>query len=94
MHKLVVVYKVVIYLYSFDRVEILSGFMNGLFLVVIAFFVFIAAVVRLMDPPEIHTEKLLVCIVIMTGGHLRGLTGSVLDHRSLPPGFESWRGHI
>lgn len=52
-----------IFSYGFDRVEILSGFMNGLFLVVIAFFVFIAAVARLMDPPEIHTEKLLVVSV-------------------------------
>ena len=25
---------------------------------------------------------------------LRGLIGSVLDRRSLPPEFESWRGHI
>ena len=25
---------------------------------------------------------------------LRCLTGSVLDHRSLPPEFESWLGHI
>ena len=25
---------------------------------------------------------------------LRGLIGRVLDHRSLPPEFESWRGHI
>ena len=27
-------------------------------------------------------------------GHLRGLTGSVLDHRSLPPEFEPRCGHI
>ena len=27
-------------------------------------------------------------------GRLRGLVGSVLDHRSLPPEFESRRGHI
>ena len=25
---------------------------------------------------------------------VRGLVGSVLDHRSLPPVFESWHGHI
>jgi len=28
------------------------------------------------------------------GGRLRGLTGSALDHRSLPPEFESRCGHI
>jgi len=27
-------------------------------------------------------------------GRLRGLVGCVLDHRSLPPVFKSWRGHI
>lgn len=45
--------------YGFDRVEILSGFINGLFLVVVAFFVFSEAVGRLFDPPEIRTERLL-----------------------------------
>ena len=41
--------------------EILSGFVNGLFLVVIAFFVFVAALQRLIDPPTVNTEKLMVC---------------------------------
>ena len=27
-------------------------------------------------------------------GHLRDLIGSALDHRSLPPEFKSWHGHI
>jgi len=45
---------------SYDRVEILSGFINGLFLIVIAFFVFTAALARLFDPPTIKTERLLV----------------------------------
>jgi len=43
-------------------VEILSGFINALFLIVIAFFVFAAALVRLLDPPTIRTERLLVNI--------------------------------
>jgi len=30
----------------------------------------------------------------MMKGCLRGLVGSALDHRSLPPVFESWHGHI
>ncbi|XP_033634104.1 zinc transporter 5-like [Asterias rubens] len=48
-----------VYSYGFGRVEVLSGFVNGLFLVVIACFVFIAAIGRLLDPPEINTERLL-----------------------------------
>jgi len=33
-------------------------------------------------------------IYIHTHTHLRGLTDCTLDHRSLPPEFESWREHI
>jgi len=51
---------------SYDRVEILSGFINGLFLVVIAFFVFTAALARLLDPPAIKTERLLVSVFGIT----------------------------
>ena len=40
--------------------EILSGYVNGIFLVVIAFFVLTAALQRLFDPPTVKTEKLLV----------------------------------
>jgi zinc transporter 5/7 len=46
--------------YGYGRLEILSGFVNGLFLVVISIFVFIEAVHRLFQPPEIKSEKLIV----------------------------------
>jgi len=49
--------------YSYGRVEILSGFVNGIFLVVISFFVFLAAVQRLFDPPKVNTNRLLVSAV-------------------------------
>lgn len=44
----------------YGRVEILSGFINGLFLIVIAFFVFVESVTRLLDPPNINTDMLTV----------------------------------
>ena len=47
--------------YGYGRIEVLSGFVNGLFLVVIACFVFAEALERLLDPPNISTERLLVC---------------------------------
>lgn len=50
--------------YGYGRVEILSGFVNGIFLVVIAFFVFVAALQRLFDPPTVNTERLLVVSVV------------------------------
>lgn len=44
----------------YDRVETLSGFANGLFLVVVSFFILLAAVSRVMHPPHINTDRLLV----------------------------------
>lgn len=44
----------------YGRVEILSGFINGLFLMVIAFFVFMESITRLLDPPNINTDMLTV----------------------------------
>jgi solute carrier family 30 (zinc transporter), member 5/7 len=54
-----------IYSYGFGRLEILSGFINGLFLVVIAIFVFIEAFMRLFEPPVIKSEKLIVIFSFM-----------------------------
>ncbi|CAF4161617.1 unnamed protein product [Adineta steineri] len=48
-----------VFSYGYGRVEVLSGFVNGLFLVVVAFFVFYEAIGRLIDPPEINTNRLL-----------------------------------
>ena len=44
--------------------EYLSGFVNGLFLTVISLFVFMEAIERLFDPPEVNTNRLLVGIPI------------------------------
>ncbi|VDN06625.1 unnamed protein product [Thelazia callipaeda] len=48
------------YSYGYGRVEVLSGFINALFLIVIAFFIFLEALQRLFDPPEISTDKLMI----------------------------------
>ncbi|XP_065836732.1 proton-coupled zinc antiporter SLC30A5-like [Oscarella lobularis] len=45
--------------YGYGRVEVLSGFANGLFLVVIAFAVFSEGLSRLIDPPLVSTDRLL-----------------------------------
>ena len=41
----------------YGRVEVLSGFVNALFLLVVAYMVFMEAVSRLLDPPAIKTDK-------------------------------------
>ena len=46
--------------------EYLSGFINGLFLTVISIFVFMEALERLIDPPEVNTNKLLVIEALET----------------------------
>ena len=51
--------------YRYGRVEYLSGFVNGLFLVVISIFVFLEALERLFDPPEVNTNRLLVMFFIL-----------------------------
>ena len=41
-----------------------SGFINGLFLLFISFFIFSEAVERLVEPPEVKHERLLVVSVL------------------------------
>src|SRR5215468_4667205 len=40
--------------YGFYRVEILAALLNGVFLVLIALYIFYEAYGRLTDPPEVH----------------------------------------
>ncbi|XP_050737448.1 zinc transporter 5-like isoform X3 [Eriocheir sinensis] len=49
--------------FGYGRIEVLSGFVNGLFLTVIGLMVFYEAVGRLFEPPEVHTERLLAVAV-------------------------------
>ncbi|CAI2292518.1 unnamed protein product [Caenorhabditis sp. 36 PRJEB53466] len=49
--------------FGFGRVEVLSGFINALFLCVIALFILIEAMERLFDPPNINTDRLLFVAV-------------------------------
>jgi zinc transporter 5/7 len=46
--------------YGYGRVEVISGFVNGIFLVFIALFVLMESVERFVDPPKIETDKLLL----------------------------------
>lgn len=59
--------------YGYGRVEILSGFINGLFLVVISFFILVEALQRLYDPPHVHAEKLFVVSVAGLAINIFGL---------------------
>ncbi|GFO13665.1 Zinc transporter 5-like [Plakobranchus ocellatus] len=78
-----------IFSFGFDRVEVLSGFINGLFLVVIAIFVFAEAFTRLFEPPEVKTERLLTVSVL---GLLVNLIGIFAFQSSLSHGHSHGGG--
>eukprot|EP00299_Pterocystis_sp_00344_P014219 c7035_g1_i1.p1 GENE.c7035_g1_i1~~c7035_g1_i1.p1 ORF type:complete len:401 (-),score=88.40 c7035_g1_i1:50-1252(-) len=63
--------------YGYGRFEVLSGFVNGVFLVVIAFLVLVEALERLFDPPEINTNQLLLVSVC---GFCVNMVGIVFFH--------------
>lgn len=58
--------------YGFVRAEVLAGFVNGLFLLFIGFFIFSEAVERLVEPPEVRHERL---FIVSLGGLIVNLLG-------------------
>lgn len=60
------------YSYGYVRAEIMAGFMNALFLMFVAFFIFSEAVERAFHPPHVEHERLLVVSVL---GFLVNLVG-------------------
>ncbi|XP_023324518.1 zinc transporter 7 [Eurytemora carolleeae] len=52
------------YSYGYVRAETMAGFINGLFLLFISFFIFSEAVERLVEPPEVKHERLLLVSVL------------------------------
>ncbi|XP_063962354.1 zinc transporter 7-like [Lytechinus pictus] len=50
--------------YGYVRMEILAGFVNALFLLFIAFFIFSEAVERAVEPPEVRHERLFIVSVL------------------------------
>jgi len=60
------------YSYGYVRAEIMAGFMNALFLMFVAFFIFSEAVERAFHPPHVEHERLLVISIL---GFLVNLVG-------------------
>eukprot|EP00741_Cyanophora_paradoxa_P013658 tig00020704_g13187.t1 len=65
------------YTYGYGRFEVLGGFVNAVFLVFIAFFIGVEAIERVMEPPEISTDRLLLVSVL---GLLVNIVGLVCFH--------------
>lgn len=49
-----------VFSYGYGRVQVLSGFVNAVFLMFIAFFVLMESIERFLEPQEIKTERLLL----------------------------------
>jgi len=52
------------YTYGYERVQVLSGFVNGIFLVFVAVFVLWESVERVLEPPDVNTDRLLLVSVL------------------------------
>lgn len=77
--------------YGYVRAEILAGFVNGLFLLFIAFFICSEAVERFIEPPEVKHERLFVVSVL---GLLVNLVGIYAFQHGQPHGHcHSHGGH-
>nr|CAD7404084.1 unnamed protein product [Timema poppensis] len=72
--------------YGYSRVEDLSGFINGLFLLVISLFVFSEAITRLIDPPHVNTHRLLI---VSVGGLIVNLLGIIAFRHSHTHGSDN-----
>eukprot|EP00760_Papus_ankaliazontas_P015660 PhM_4_TR16648/c0_g2_i1/m.12898/K14692/SLC30A5_7, ZNT5_7, MTP, MSC2; solute carrier family 30 (zinc transporter), member 5/7 len=68
-----------IFTYGYGRYEILSGFTNGVLLVLIALFVFLESVGRILDPPEVDSEWL---FLVSAAGCGINVIGAVFFHEA------------
>ncbi|KAI1796562.1 cation efflux protein [Ganoderma leucocontextum] len=59
--------------YGYGRIETLSGFANGIFLILISVFIVFEAIQRLLDPPEMNTSQLLLVSSLGLGVNLFGM---------------------
>ncbi|EGN92271.1 hypothetical protein SERLA73DRAFT_173028 [Serpula lacrymans var. lacrymans S7.3] len=59
--------------YGYGRIETLSGFANGIFLILISVFIVFEAIQRILDPPEMNTSQLLLVSSLGLGINLFGM---------------------
>lgn len=62
--------------YGYARIEILTGFANGAFLLFVSFFLFVESVERLLEPPELHSHGRVISVAFV--GLLINAAGIVL----------------
>ncbi|MCO5611437.1 hypothetical protein L7F22_065690 [Adiantum nelumboides] len=63
--------------YGYGRFEVVSGYANAVLLVLVASLIVLESIERILEPPEISTESLLV---VSVGGLLVNLVGLIFFH--------------
>ncbi|KAG0574896.1 hypothetical protein KC19_VG300700 [Ceratodon purpureus] len=63
--------------YGYGRFEVISGYMNAVFLILVASLIVLESLERILDPPEITTGSLLVVSII---GFLVNVVGLIFFH--------------
>lgn len=61
------------YSFGFGRVEVLAGYLNGVFLCFISFSIFAHSIVRIWYPPDVLTDRLLLVSCLGLGVNLIGI---------------------
>ena len=65
--------------YGYGRFEVISGYMNAVFLILVASLIVLESLERILDPPEISTDSLLV---VSIAGFLVNVVGLIFFHEA------------
>ncbi|KAK4048858.1 putative zinc transporter msc2 [Microbotryomycetes sp. JL221] len=79
--------------YGYSRVETLSGYANGIFLCLISIFIVFEAIQRLIDPPEMNTNQLLIVSSMGLGVNLVGMFATGHHHHGHSHGGGGGHSH-
>ncbi|CAG8661247.1 9154_t:CDS:2 [Acaulospora colombiana] len=79
---------------SYGRIETLSGFANGIFLILVSVFIMFEAMGRLFEPPEMNTDKLLLVSFVGLIVNLVGIFAFNHGHHGHSHGSNNGNGHV
>ncbi|KAI8137415.1 cation efflux family-domain-containing protein [Fennellomyces sp. T-0311] len=78
------------YSYGYNRIETISAYFNGVFLVLISVSIVVEAIERLIDPPEMNTQRLLLVSFV---GLIVNLVGIFAFNHGHAHGHSHGHGH-
>ncbi|KAI8332598.1 cation efflux family-domain-containing protein [Chlamydoabsidia padenii] len=81
------------YSYGYNRIETISAYFNGIFLVLISISIVMEAIQRLLDPPEMNTQRLLLVSFVGLIVNLVGIFAFNHGHAHGHGGHDHGHGH-